>query len=193
MKRKKAEGFSEDARQFLHIAFGIFIIGVLYFLGKQFTLLFLLAFICFSLLIINLRLIRVENPFDFIFNRLERRGHFPGKGALFYLVGLLFLVSFSFSPTFERGTIAILAVGDGASTLFGRRGKNPLSWNPKKTVEGLAAFLLFGFISSFYFFGILGAALCSLVLGLVETLDLGIDDNLSIPIAAVVLSLFLNL
>jgi uncharacterized protein (TIGR00297 family) len=94
----------------------------------------------------------------------------------------------------------ILAVGDGAATLVGRRSRGaPLPWNPEKTLAGTAAFIVFGTCAavllawwtrpaiapppplSFVFVAPLVAAVAA---GLVESIPVRLDDNISVPLTA---------
>jgi uncharacterized protein (TIGR00297 family) len=106
----------------------------------------------------------------------------------------------------------VLAFGDGAATIGGRLLRGPrLSWNPEKTWSGLVAFLVVGGIAAVFLFGWVHGGLhditdpvprleCSisntwgwwgipvliavLVAAITESLPLGVDDNLSVPLMA---------
>ena len=86
----------------------------------------------------------------------------------------------------------ILAFGDGFATLAGRALRGPsLPWNRSKTWSGFAAFLAggsFGALAIAAWMGhpgsplhVLLAVLCAAI---VESLSLGVDDNLTVPAAA---------
>lgn len=86
---------------------------------------------------------------------------------------------------------ALLAFGDGIATLAGKSmGIAPLPWNREKSWGGLLAFLLLGGLSAFalgYWMDyrmplvLIGATLAAAI---VESLPLGIDDNVTVPLAA---------
>ncbi len=128
-----------------------------------------------------------------------RRGFAIGK-ASYALVILGLLLAFYPRMHVVAGAWAVLALGDGPSTIFGKAfGRRKLPWNRHKSWVGMAAFALFGG---------LGAALLvwwssadpigarwALLLGffasapsaVVESLPLPIDDNISVAVTAGVL------
>jgi dolichol kinase len=115
----------------------------------------------------------------------ERRGANHFEGAIWYSAGLLLPLSILPYPEQAAAAVFILAVGDSASTLFGLHGKRKLPYNPKKTMLGTFAFFVFSSISV----AIAGwmALVASAVCALVESLELGIDDNITVSLAATAL------
>jgi dolichol kinase len=79
--------------------------------------------------------------------------------------------------------ILTLSLGDSAATIFGIRGIHPLPYNRRKTIEGSFAFLIFS-LPSCLLVGWAGFPL-ALVTAVAESLPIPIDDNLLIPITAV--------
>jgi len=91
----------------------------------------------------------------------------------------------------------ILAAGDGAATLAGTSIRSPrLPWNREKSLVGLLAFIILGsgaaigllvWTSGAGLSGMLIAkgVLAAAVAGFVETLPIRLNDNLSVPAAAV--------
>lgn len=138
--------------------------------------------------------------------RLRRpgeRGAFWGPTWYALSVALL-LVVFWRKPDLAAAGWLLLAVGDGAATIVGRRwGKHKLPWNPEKSWAGSLAYCLAGTVAVF---GILwptaaritaqlpwegvrvvavfavGAAVATLGAAVVESLRLPIDDNLLPPL-----------
>lgn len=102
----------------------------------------------------------------------------------------------------------LLAFGDGFATIAGRGIGGPrLPWNPAKTWSGFGAFLLMGFTAAWFLYGhtlrakaapgselaaVGGAdawsfamiAMATLVAAGLESLALGLDDNILVPIAS---------
>ena len=188
-KTKSGRGWlGEDWRQAVHVLFGACVMLSVVLAGKGFTVLALLALLCISVLAVTWGMCGLRNPlFDFLMERFERSVEFPGKGALLYMVGALFLLTFASSTGFALAGIGILAFGDGVSTMAGVRGRHRLWWNAKKSFEGLLAFVLAGAVVAVPVIG-WGGAVYAVFLGFVETLPTGLDDNLSIPVAAVLLN-----
>lgn len=88
---------------------------------------------------------------------------------------------------------AILAFGDGFATIVGRAMPiAPLPWNRAKSFGGLIAFIVFGAAASFgvaWWFWRLEELVPAIVLAvasaaLVETLPLGVNDNITVPLAS---------
>lgn len=112
--------------------------------------------------------------------------HSPGRGAFqFFLGSLAALLLFRTDIDIACASIAILALGDSFSTIFGKSfGAHRLPHNPMKSWEGTLAGVLFAFLgASTQIF--LPVALVGAVAGmLAESLPSRLDDNLTIPIAA---------
>lgn len=100
---------------------------------------------------------------------------------------MLFAVAFSGSLQFSIAVIGILAFGDSFATLVGRSGKYPLPFSDGKTLEGFMAFFVSAFVISQFFMPTMHAFAYSVALGVVESVDLKVDDNLSIPVFAIAL------
>jgi len=95
---------------------------------------------------------------------------------------------------------AIIAFGDGSATLMGLlNGKNKVPWNPRKSWAGLCAFLVVGTLmaSMVYWISAQGTMTfpqtlaCVLpvvaICGVLETLPLSINDNITIGCSAGIL------
>jgi uncharacterized protein (TIGR00297 family) len=127
------------------------------------------------------------------------------SGPFYYSLSVLVLsLALSGYPHIVAAAWAVMALGDGAAGLGGRLSPQlPVPWNSKKSVRGFLQFLTAGTIGSLTLLvwtlpssaklpfslgqaiGIcLGVSLCCAV---VETLAWGLDDNLTVPLAAGVL------
>ncbi|MFH1740583.1 MAG: DUF92 domain-containing protein, partial [bacterium] len=119
-------------------------------------------------------------------------------GVVLYPLGIAALILF-FPNRMEivAGTWALLAIGDGLSTLIGRSFPlYRLPWNPGKSGGGLLAFVIGGTLActilviwanpltgeSAWILLICGT--CALIAGVAESLLTPIDDNILIPIVA---------
>ncbi|MBI4481508.1 MAG: DUF92 domain-containing protein [Acidobacteria bacterium] len=120
-----------------------------------------------------------------------RKGYSVGK--LSYALGvLLLLLFFHSSLAVVAGVWGILALGDGLSTLVGRRfGRARLPWNREKSWAGSAAFFLAGTAAAAVLIAwtdpiiswraaLALAAATSLVCALIESLPFGLNDNILI-------------
>ena len=118
----------------------------------------------------------------------EKDKAFPGRGALRFLTGaLLSLIVFRNNPDIVAAAIIVLALGDAASTLVGISfGRHRIFYNKKKSFEGSIAGVAAAFLGVVALtpFSPLTAMAASLTGMLVESLPLGIDDNLTVPPAA---------
>lgn len=118
----------------------------------------------------------------------ERDADFPGKGALrFFLGAFLTLLIFRNTPDIVVAGIIVLALGDSASTLGGvAYGRHKIPYNREKSIEGSiagfgAAFIGLLVLTPLSIFVSVGASLIGMV---AESLPLGVDDNITVPIAA---------
>ncbi len=189
----------ELRRQFVHVLFGVFVAALALAVGRENALVALTGFVFLGMLAINVELrgrksVR-KSVFSVLFKQFERERVAPGKGALNFAVGALFLLAFSVSVSFAVGALLILGVADAFSTIVGSRvgggggaRKHALFWNSSKSWEGLIAFVVTGFLASFYFLGFASALFYSVFLAFVESLDFGVDDNILIPVAAILLN-----
>lgn len=172
----------EIKRQLFHVALGMLLLAMLLSLSRSKTIYLLSAILFFGFLLINLVMRGYRVPlaswFVEVFERKD--APLPGYGSVWYIVGLLICCLLIEDVPSLCGAIAVLAFGDAASTIFGMRGKTPLPYNNKKTVEGTIAFILFS-LTSFIFIG-WNALPLSLIAAFAESLPIRVDDNLTIPI-----------
>jgi uncharacterized protein (TIGR00297 family) len=185
--------FSEDGRQFVHMAMGGFAL-LLRDLPWWFA-----AFLAGSAVAFNLVVLprvggrRLFRPAD------VARGY--PAGILFYPIAVLLLILvFPDRPDIAAGAWGVLAFGDGAATIAGRRiGGPPIPWNREKTVAGSVTFAIAGGAAGaflawwcrpavipppYLWFAVVGPAAAAVVAALVETIPIRLDDNLSVPASA---------
>ncbi len=182
--------FSEGRRQFLHMAMGGFALALRVLTWWQAAALAAGA-LAFNLLVLPHIGKGLYRPSD---------ARFAAGIILYPLAVLLLVLAFPRRLDIVAAAWAILAAGDGMATLAGRA--MPLArlpWNPDKSYGGLIAFVLCGgaaaialamwtapAVSPVPGFAFLVAAplAAALVAGLVETIPVGLDDNLRVPAAA---------
>ena len=162
---------------------GLALITLLFWLGRPKTAYFLSGMLFSGFLLINLvvRGIRVPIATWFVEAFERKSAPLPGYGSAWYVVGLLLSCLLIQDAYWVASAIVVLAFGDAASTIFGSRGTHPLPYNKGKTWEGTLSFMLFS-LPCFLFIGEYAFPLIRIA-ALVESLPLGIDDNLAIPLA----------
>ena len=178
----------EAGRQWFHILFGGALLTGSLLLGAKNTLYAYTGALVLGLLVLHLKLIGARLPLiDWVLKRFERQGVlFPGQGALMYFAGALFVLCFT-PFSFALAVIAIVAFGDGFATLVGLYGKWPLPWNPRKKTEGLLAFIFSAAAVASLVIPAPHAIAYATVLGILETVQGPLDDNLLLPMAATAL------
>jgi len=178
----------EIRRRLIHISFGVLVIIALSIFGSggfEYVEGALLATFLVGLWIIDQKLKKRNLPVvDYMLEMFERPHALPAYGAFWYGLGVLLLLSFVNNIDYIRAAIAILALGDGASTLVGRSGNMRIFYNKNKTLEGSAAFFVMGCLSSYIFIGTAGVVL-SFLCAIAESIDWGVDDNFIIPLVCV--------
>lgn len=176
----------ENKRQLMHFLVGLGAIAMLFVFGRPFAAAAVFFVIIAGTLLINLRVQGLRIGFtEWFVERFERENAIlPGFGSACYAAGVLIPLVFLTEVNEVAACIFILAIGDGLSTLAGRKGRIRLPYNKAKTAEGAAAF----FLGSLPCVVLVGAAAVPLALlaALVETVDFRIDDNLTVPIACTI-------
>ncbi|MDQ3283736.1 MAG: DUF92 domain-containing protein [Acidobacteriota bacterium] len=172
---------NETLRKSLHIAFG-FVAFTLKWLPWHVA-----AAVCVAAIILNWLLL----------HRLVGRGvarHERGfdAGIVLYPIAVLLLI-LVFRNSLHHAAVAwaMLAFGDGVATLAGKAMRiGPLPWNRDKSWGGLLAFFIVASISGIAVAAFLGfheplvVVLTAAVAAIVESLALGLDDNITVPFAA---------
>jgi uncharacterized protein (TIGR00297 family) len=185
--------YSEDARQVVHVAMGGLALLLRFLSWYQAVILAAIA-VAFNMWILR-RLTR---------GRLHRPAEIaepiPG-GIVFYPTSVLLLLLLVPSrPDIVAAAWGIMAAGDGAATLVGRRAGGPrIPWNREKSVAGTAAFIVCGGAAGaflawwcrpivipppFPWFSVVGPIVAAIAAGAVETVPIRLDDNLTVPASA---------
>ena len=120
------------------------------------------------------------------------------SGIVIYpLAVLALIVCFPNRRDIAAAAWGILAAGDGMATLVGAHVRTPaLPWNRAKSIGGLFAFVVFGWLAGSGLaawtavdetarWWILAApAIAAVVAGLIETVPIRLNDNISVPASA---------
>jgi len=90
-----------------------------------------------------------------------------------------------FPPQFAYASIAILTLGDGAASLFGKKlGKTPYPFNKAKNLEGSIFGFIFALSGAVFFIDPIRAFIAAMAGMLAECLPMPLNDNLTIPLTA---------
>jgi len=185
-------GFSETRRQIVHMAMASFALLLPYLTWWQSALCALTAFL-FNLFVLPRIGESLYRPAD------AARGY--PLGILFYPLSVLLLIlAFPTRPDVVGAAWGVLAIGDGAATIVGRRvGGRRMPWNAEKTVAGTTAFVIAGSAAGIalaawargavvpappLLFTLAAPVAAALAAAFVETIPVRLDDNISVPIAA---------
>ncbi|HWS70776.1 MAG TPA: DUF92 domain-containing protein [Thermoanaerobaculia bacterium] len=171
----------EGLRKTLHIAFGL-VAFALFWLTWQVAAAVAAAAVVGNWLVLH----RIFG------SRVARHERGWDAGIVLYPFAVLVLiVIFRNELAFAAAGWVILAFGDGFASVIGRR--TPIArlpWNADKSWGGSIAFLIAAFLGVFAVSRVFHVALSApmiaavIVCAIVESLPLGIDDNISVPLAA---------
>ena len=182
----------EAKRQLFHMLMGIAIVALLiYGLINKNHIFFLIVIGIIISFLSKKREIPVICWFLKNFDREKDLKSFPGKGAIFYLIGVFLVLSF-FPFGIAMSAILVLALGDSASHLFGvSHGKIRHPFTDKKFLEGMIVGFIAAFIGALVFLPWHEALIASFFAMLAESIEIKlgaekVDDNIIIPLAAAI-------
>jgi len=179
-------------RQILHIIIGLIVLISYYldFIGPLTVFLMIIVGVLVSILSK-----RISIPFFSFylkhFERQEQMGKFPGRGMIFFFIGVL-LVMKLFTKDIALASIMILTLGDSISHIIGERFgqiKNIFNGHSKKLFEGTLAGAIVGALGASLFIPWTHAILASFTAMVAEVIEIDlnhntIDDNLTVPLVA---------
>ena len=180
----------ETRRNLFHLILGLLVVAGLYY--NILDVWIMLAVVVVGFLLSTASRRRPVPLINWFLQRFERKedleGGIPGRGALFFFVGLLLaLALFEHEVVLASATIFVLA--DSISPLIGvkvGRVRHPLS--DKKFLEGSIAGFIFAFLGAMLFVSPLEALLATFFAVVVEAIDTvngrRIEDNITIPLVA---------
>lgn len=171
----------EVRRKIFHLlAISLWLIPLMFFPTWLVVLSFLVVIILNLLLInkVGINFFPALYRIVFYFER-EKNLQKPGIQALWANLGIA-LSFLLFGRECAIIGVILLAVGDVFSNLIGTKiGRTRLLG---KTLEGSLAFFFSTLLVLYFFLGLKGALVVSLVGAIVELLPLGLDDNFTLPI-----------
>jgi dolichol kinase len=179
----------ELKRKAVHILSGIIIVALIYYnlINAEIVGAAIIFSVVASLAYKKYNLHRID-PALRHFERTENIRKFPGKGAIYYLVGV-FIAMLLFEKDVAMASILIMAMGDSFAALVGFFGKIKCPYNKNKSVEGIIAGATVAFIAALVFINPLEAGIASVIAMIVESLDIKVldikvDDNITMPLVA---------
>jgi phytol kinase len=183
----------EVGRQILHALVGVLLAATYYFDIISSLAVFLGIIIGILLSFISKRVdnIPIFSWFLKNYERDEERKTFPGKGLIFYFVGVLFVMQL-FEKDIAIAAILILALGDSVSHIYGAKFgklKNIFNGDGRKLLEGTLAGTVAGALGAMIFIPIPEAVLGSFAAMMFEVVkidfnDKTLDDNIIVPLVA---------
>ncbi len=191
---KRGAALSEDARQIVHVSAGLCALLLPWLTWFEATM---VAAVAVTFNMYGLHRIGGARLF-----RADEHGRWRAKsGIVLYpasVLGLLLLLPSR--PDIVAASWGVLAAGDGAATLIGRRSPlRPLPWNPHKSLGGSLAFVVFGSVAavgllwwcadtivppSFWWFPLVAGISGAVMAASVETIPISLDDNVSVAATA---------
>lgn len=182
--------FPEVRRQVVHVAMGSFALLLRYLSWWE------AAIVAGAAIAFNLyALPRIAGPG--LFRPAERNRRYLSGITLYPTAVLLLLFVLPDRRDIVAGAWGVLAFGDGLATLVGHHLKSPrIPWNRDKSLAGSVAFVVCGGAAASFlcwwcrpvivpppyaWFSILMPFVAALAAAAVETIPIGLDDNLSVP------------
>ncbi|MDP3734044.1 MAG: SEC59/DGK1/VTE5 family protein [Nanoarchaeota archaeon] len=182
----------EFYRQILHAVIGVLTVILFYYnlLSPLAIFLMIISGIVASFLSKRIRL----PVFSFFLDKCERdndKKTFPGKGMVFFFVGVLLVIQL-FEKNIALAAMMILALGDSVSHLIGGsfgQIKNIFNGKSKKLFEGTIAGTIAGFLGALFFVPLPEALVGSFAAMIAEVVEIDfnhntLDDNIVVPLVA---------
>src|SRR5262245_12488299 len=191
---------SELQRKIVHIGSSAFALLLRWLTWWQAALLALGAFIFNYLILPRVGGRKLYRDVD------HHRGHAIGI-LLYPLSVLLLILCMPHHLQIVAAAWGIMAWGDGMASLFGTRyGKTKIPWNDNRSYAGSAAFIIFGSAAAVFFtywvqkkpmepvlwYVVVIPVLATILAALIETIQSGLNDNLTVPVSAAFFMLALH-
>lgn len=184
--------FLETGRKATHIIFGSTILVLIYLNLIWLQGIAILIALALAASIISTK-IKIPGIHFLLrnFERAENLHRFPGRGVVFFLLGIL-LSLILFDKDIALASIAILTFGDAVASFFNiTHGtiQHPFAVSKRKLVEGSVAGTIAGFLAAALFINWKFALIGSIVGMLFEAMEIKInnaslDDNVIVPVTA---------
>ena len=179
---------NEDERQTFHLALGLALIAMVQLLGVELSAYVVGISLIVGIVLVHIKLsyVSLSRPVEWLIERFERPGVMAGYGAMTFTAAVLCILTLLSSQPQILASLAILGIGDAASTIVGRRSKRKLPYNARKTYGGTLAFFIASAPFAIYFAGP-AALVVAAAAALAESAESKIDDNLIVAVVCVIL------
>lgn len=185
----------EASRKFIHIMLGNWWLIAMYFFNNV----WFAAFVPLTFVIINY--ISYKKDIIKVMEREEDKK--DGLGTVYYACSLLILVIITFGvlnkPILGLVPIFVMAFGDGLAAIFGKiiKSKKYKVYDTEKSIAGsLTMFIVSFIIISIYLvyinspFWYLKGIIISLIITVLEAISIKGTDNITVPIATLIMLMF---
>ncbi len=188
MRRGAVVIMNEDERQIFHLALGISLIAMVQLIGVELSAYIVSVSLIIGLVMVHIKLsyVHLGKRIEWLIERFERPGVMAGYGAMTFTAAVLCILTLLLQKEQILASLAILGIGDAASTIIGRRSRLKLPYNARKTCGGTLAFFTASAPFAFLFAGP-AALVVAAAAALAESAEARIDDNLIVAAVCVIL------
>lgn len=179
----------EKRRKVIHLLLGVVLVTLIYYGYIDKFVLGIITIVSFIAFYVDtkIKVPAIEWCLD-KFEREDIRCTFPGKGPLFYLIGVELSLIF-FTQEIALAATMILAIGDSIPNLVGQYfGKIKHPFSDKKYIEGALVGVILAALAAHIFVTWYEALIAAAIAIFLEGIDMSfgskIDDNLVVPISA---------
>ncbi len=187
MKTVNKDKAKEVHRDIIQIALGLVVLAILIFLKSSTAVAIVFALIILGYVVNDLSSERrLRGVYRILDSRLERSGVVYGSGALYMAAGTAMMVGFVSNQAFMMFGLVTLFFADSIATIVGVNfDQVKLPYNKKKSVFGSLAFFLVTALLGYPLIGFTAIGLGAL-LAIVESVDIKLDDNVSLAMVVVI-------
>jgi Dolichol kinase len=187
-------GNTEVYRDILQIGTGIVIIYIMIFWSHLLVELILIAGMLVVVFILDLAALHHTAKISKLILKMERTGVGPGFGTLWFIAGLMLLISLT--PKWKLVEIGVfaMAIGDSLATIGGMNfGIKKLFYNRKKSVGGFIFMLIPTALFTFFILGPSYLFIAVLATVIESVSGYPLDDNITIPSSVIIGNLIMSI
>ena len=183
----------EVHRDIIQIALGIVVLAIIAFLRSSTAIAVVFALIILGYVVNDLSSeSRLKGVYKVLESKLERSGVVYGSGALYMAAGTAMVMGFVGNQAFMIFGLITLFFADSVATIVGVNFDwLKLPYNKKKSVFGSLAFFLVVALLGYTLIGI-AAIYLGVLLAFVESVNLKLDDNVSLAMVVIIAYVLLH-